>query len=101
MNKKDATALIDSKNSIESLNKESTGLGQCDKLFVDQQLTPFMGNLAYQCRCLKRKNLILNTKVHNGTVKVLTHDLNGAMKWHIISHYDDLYELIPEFIPVV
>ena len=78
MNKKDATALVDSRSSIVSYKNDEFGLGESNKLYVEHQLTPYMGLLAYRCRCLKRKNVIINTKVQKGIVKILVNSEHGV-----------------------
>ena len=93
VNKKDATALVNSKNSINALNNEDIGLGHCGKFYVSHQLTPYMGELAYRCRCLKRQNLVASTKIERGVVKILVNVSN----WHSINHITDIKNVIPNY----
>ena len=96
INKKDAISLLDAKVVINNLNNEDIGLGFCEKLFVEEHLTPYIGNLAYLCRCLKRENKIIQTKVAKGIVKILKPGENGTLKWFDILHIDDIKKLFPE-----
>ena len=60
----------------------------CNNIYVNEQLTPYMSGLAYKCRCLKRENKIYQTKVESGVIKVLTNK-NGSFRWfNIASEYD-------------
>ena len=40
VNKRDATCLLESKNALAEVDMESIGLGHCEKIFVDEHLTP-------------------------------------------------------------
>ena len=99
LNKKDASALVNSRLAIGSLHNNEIGLSDSDKLYVDFQLTPYMGKLAYICRCLKRNGEIMNTKVERGSVKILFQELGGTMKWHLISHSVDIKKLVSTYNP--
>ena len=94
LNTKDAEALLNSKSAIDSLDKSEIGIDANDRLYVDQHLTPYMGKLAYLCRCAKRQKLILNTKTEKGAIKILVnHD--DAFHWFIVSHVNDLLKWAP------
>ena len=72
---------------------EINGLKGTTKLFVNHNLNPHLNNLAFNCRLLKRDNLITDTWSAHGKVKVKLSD--GTI--NIISHEIDLYRLFPEF----
>lgn len=96
LNKKDATALLKSRLSIKILDLNSVGLGHCDKIYVSEHLTPFLSELAYRCRCLKREKKIFNTKVENGTIKILFSH-GGSLSWHNIQNIEDIKSIIPGY----
>ncbi len=97
VNSKDATALLDSKDAINSMNLNDTGLANnCEKIYVQEHLSPYISNLAYRCRCLKRENKVEKTKIQKGIVKVLVKDENG-FSWSNIQHISDIVKLIPEY----
>ena len=60
VNSKDAIALLDRNLSLKLLTKET--------LSVSEHLTPYMSNLAYKCRTLKREGKLIKTKTQKGTV---------------------------------
>ena len=78
--------------ALHILKKEDFGLGEYD-VFVSEHLTPFTSMLAYRCRCLKRRNKILKTKVEKGVVKILT-TFDDSVQWCKITHLDDIYRLV-------
>lgn len=90
-NKKDASALLNSKLSIKELDKSLIAPG-CTNLYINEHLTPFMSELAYHCRCLKREKKIYQTKVENGIVKVLT-NIEGSFRWFNITNNNDINKL--------
>ena len=95
VNKKDAISLIDGKPTIENARHDDIGLGHDDKLYVDDHLTPYISNLAYQCRCLKRNGKVVKTKVNKGIVKILKANEDGTFLWHDILHIEDINKLFP------
>ena len=48
--------------------------------YLEDHLTPYISNLAYQCRCLKRNHKIVQTKVIKGVVKILMSTDDGTLK---------------------
>ena len=96
VNSKDATALLDSRQTINSLNNDEIGLGHCGKFFVGEHLTPYMAGLAYRCRCLKRSNKIEKTKIQKGIVKILM-NTEGSFNWSNITNITDICKLIPDY----
>ena len=88
VNKKDALALLGSKLSIKEIDTSLIS-ENCKNIYVNEHLTPFMGELAYHCRCLKRAGKIYQSKVENGLVKVLTNK-GGSFRWFIINNTNDL-----------
>ena len=78
------------------MNKESIGLPTHTKLFIDEQLSPYISQLAYMCRCLKRSNLISKNKLQNGNVKILLKGENDDnFYWETIEHKSDLLKIFP------
>ena len=99
VNTKDAISLIEGKEAISKMNTNDLGIGEIGSLYVDEHLSPYIGYLAYRCRCLKREDKILKTKVQKGVVKILM-CLEGITKWHIIEHINDIISLIPDYVDV-
>ena len=102
VNSKDAIALLDRNLSLKSLTKETLEIEQSEeiKLSVSEHLTPYMSNLAYKCRKLKREGKLIKTKTQKGTIKALHSDYRGISKWYDILHINDLTNINPEFSAV-
>ena len=96
LNKKDALALNGSKVALKELDKSF--IPNCGNLYVNEHLTPYASSLSYRCRCLKRTNKIYQTKVENGTVKVLS-NRGGIFKWYNIYCDNDINAFDNEEIP--
>ena len=96
VNKRDATCLLESKNALAELDVESIGLGNCEKIFVDEHLTPYISKLAYLCRCLKRTGKIVKTNVSKGYVQILKYE-DGRLNWYDILHTVDINYHFPDF----
>ena len=92
--------MVESKAALADLNMKEVGFDPSVKLYVELQLTPFMSTMAYKCRCLKRQNLILGTKVQKGVVKILTSH-NSLHKWYIITNENDIITYVPGYEPEV
>ena len=94
VNTKDASTLLDSYVDIDKMINSEVGLSFNNKITVSEHLTPYVANLAYRCRCLKRQNLIEKVKIQKGTVKILTKK-DGRFVWHKIVHVNDINILFP------
>ena len=90
VNKKDATALLQSTVSIKEFDKSQIA-PNCINIFVNEHLTPLVGELAYRWRCLKRANKVYQTKVERGIVKVLTNK-DGNFRWYNVNSIDDIQQ---------
>ena len=69
------------------------GLPQGTALFINDNQSPNMKNLAYNARLLKRNNVIVDTWFSNAAVRVKT--LEGKVLK--ITHEIDLYDNFPDF----
>ena len=93
VNKRDAISLLEGKDALNKLDREKMDLGHCDMLYVEEHLTPYISNLAYKCRCLKRSGKILKTNIS----KILKVGDNGTMMWYEILHTVDILNHFPDF----
>ena len=102
VNSKDAIALLDRNLSLKSLTKETLEIEQSEKikLSVSEHLTPYISNLAYICRTLKREGKLIKTKTQKGMSKALHSAYRGISKWYDILHINDLTNINPEFSAV-
>ena len=85
-------AIVDKRKDLASV-PEKVEFPENTKLFVRNNLCPHMKTLDYNCRLLKKKELIKDTWSFNGILKVLL-DNEQIYK---ISHDVDLYKLFPDF----
>ena len=90
VNKKDAIALLGSRIALKELDTSEISQ-HCKNIYVNEHLTPYMSELAYKCRCLKRSNKIYQTKVEKGVVKILTNK-DGSFRWFNINCESDIYQ---------
>ena len=98
VNKKDAFILLGAKLTVNRISNQDIGLGHCDKFFLGDHLTPYIINLAYQCRCLKRKRKIVQTKIIKVIVKIFMSTHDGTLKWFDILHTEDIKGHFPDFV---
>ena len=80
--------------NLESLNVEIDGLNNDINIYIRPNLSPYFKTLAYNCRLLKRNNLIERVLTEDdGTLKIKTlHD--GYCK---IMHESELTKRFPMF----
>ena len=94
VNRKDAKECLKNRSNLRDMNKESIGLPTHTKLFIDEQLSAYISQLAYMCRFLKRSNLISKHKLQNGNVKILLQGENDDnFYWETIEHKSDLLKI--------
>ena len=96
LNRKDAEDCLDNRKKLQNFNREACGLGPDVKLFVNQNLSPYMAQLAYYCRVLKREGLIERVTTFKGVVKVSRLiSPNGTQRTHVIAHKQDIVKFVP------
>ena len=91
-NRRHVHNILEQSKDFTKVKTEALGIGKC-RLFVNNNLTPKLKNLGFNCRKLKRLNLIENTWSFNGVAKIKL--LNGHVKK--ISHELDLFKEFPHF----
>lgn len=81
--------------NLQALNINIVGLTAESKIYLRPSLCPYYKNLAYNCRVLKRNNLIAGVHISDeGTVKIKNFD-NEFIK---ITHERDLISRFPSFV---
>ena len=88
VNKKDAVALLNSYLAIRHLNFDNIGIPTLNKIY----LSALIRKLVYQSRLMYKADLILNTKVVKGVVKVQFKN----SQWVIIEYQMDIKKYVPE-----
>ena len=79
---------------LDELDLEIPGLNQNSRIYVRPSLSPYFSNLAYNCRLLKKNNLVSKAKTSNsGKLSVQMND-GSVIK---IAHESDLTRNFPMF----
>ena len=78
----------------KNVGHKKMGLGEDAKFYINANLCPAYKNLAYNCRLLKKQNLIADTWSRDGKVKI---KLNNNNEQKLITHEIDLVKLFPDF----
>ena len=92
LNRRDATCVLEGKGTLKSFDNQG------EPIYVEGHLTPYVSDLAYKCRCLKRQNLIAKNNVHKGVVRICKQAEDGEEKWFNITHVVDITKHFPDFI---
>ena len=66
LNTRDAVSFLDKNENIQKLENEDNGLDY-KNIYLNEHLTPYISNLAYKCRCLKRKGKIAKANLYHLT----------------------------------
>ena len=94
INRKDAEDCFANRNKLKNIQREAHGLGAEDKVFVRENLSPYVSKLAYFCRVLKRKDLLDKVTTFKGVVKVFRY-VNNRTVCNVIGHKNDLQLIFP------
>ena len=93
LNTKDAVAFLRKNEDIQKLENEENGIDY-KNISLNEHLTSYMANLAFKCRCLKRKHKIAKTKVRNGVVNILI-DENEGTEWITVLSENEISSFYP------
>ena len=72
-NRKFAKQALYNRKKLKSIGKSTLGFN--NDVFINENLTPVNNKIAYNCRKLKRQNLILKTYTINGTVHIVSNNI--------------------------
>ena len=64
-----------------------------EKIYINENLTPYFSNLAWKCRMLKRKGWLTGLKVFGASIKISSGESNEFYK---IRCEDDLINYFPD-----
>ena len=81
------------KSKLKDVGREM-GFPHGTKIYINDNLSPTMRNIAYQARLLKANNLIADTWFSNAAVRIQRNAGDRPIK---ITHEEDLYLAFPEF----
>ena len=99
VNRKDAEDCLANRKKLKNLDLEALGFEPGTKIFVNENLSPYMSKIAYYCRTLKRQNLIEKVTTFKGVVKIfrLIDGSPGRNRTvtNVIGHKQDLQKIFP------
>ena len=82
------------RKKLESFDREKVGLEPDTKIFINENLSPYMAKLAFYCRVLKRKHLIAKLTTFKGVIKI-NRTVDGRPLSKVIGHKKDLELIFP------
>ena len=78
---------------LKSIDKSTLGL--TNDVFINENLTPMNNRIAYNCRKLKRLNLISKTYTVNGMVYLISNNIKRGRPVKVL-HMQTLLNLFPD-----
>ena len=100
VNRKDAEDCLTNSKKLKDVNLEDVGLHKNSKIYVNQNLSPFMSTLAYYCRILKRKDLVVKLTTFKGVLKI-TRKVDNRFVTTKIGHKCDIEKLFPNLEEII
>ena len=94
VNRKDVEAAISKRSTLKVFDATSVGFETGTKIYIEENICPFVSKIGFMCRKLKRSKHIFSTWMGMGRVyfKVAEKD-----KPEIINHPDELITAYPGF----
>ena len=89
VNRKDVDDCLKNRKKLEVINREAHGLAPGAKIYIRENMSPYMGKLAYYCRVLKRKNFLNKVTTFKGVVKFFRTVENRTVT-NVIDHKQEL-----------
>ena len=94
VNRKNCNKIFENKKKLAKLNNEKHNFREGTKIFVNESLTPMNELIAFNCRKLKRKELIHSCYSKNGVLNIKLTDKSRPVK---IFHMESLLNLFSDF----
>ena len=76
---------------MNQVNLETFNIPAHNKIYLNDNLSPYFKSIAYKCRSLKRRDLIIQSKIDKGLVKIK----KGSL-WITVHHETVLTNLFPD-----
>ena len=97
VNRKDADDCLENRRKLKDVDRGAVGLKDDVRIFVNENLSPFISQLAFYCRQLKKVNLISKVTTFKGVIKITRSvgDDNHPVT-SIIRHKIDLTNIFPD-----
>ena len=92
-NRKFAKQALYNRKKLKSIDKSTLGL--TNDVFINENLTPMNNRIAYNCRKLKRLNLISKTYTVNGMVYLISNNIKRGRPVKVL-HMQTLLNLFPD-----
>ena len=92
-NRKFAKQALYNRKKLKSVDKSTLGL--TNDVFINKNLTPVNNRIAYNCRKLKRQNLISKTYTVHGTVHLISNKIKRGKPVKGL-HMQTLLNLFPD-----
>ena len=94
VNRKNCNKIFENKKKLNENNNGKHNFREGTKIFVSESLTPMNESIAFNCRKLKRKELIHSCYSRNGIINIKMTDKSRPIK---IFHMERLVNLFSDF----
>ena len=95
VNRKYCKKVLLNKKKLSNINNNKFNFNVETKLYINENLTPMNKSTAFNCRKLKRSNIIHTCYTREGIVHIKEEESKRPFK---IFHISKLYELFPDFV---
>ena len=80
---------------INNYDLKRVGIDNQNKIYINEDLSPYMKKLAYFCRKLRKEKIIAKTKSEYGIIKIKIRE--DDHRWKKITHEQDLMDIFPDY----
>ena len=94
LNRKDVEAAMSNRHTLKDFDATSVGLEKGTKIYIEENLCPFISKIGFMCRKLKKGKHIFSTWMGMGCVHIKVREKE---KPEIINHPDELITAYPGF----
>ena len=95
VNRKYCKKVLLNKKKLSNINNNKFNFNVETNLYINENLTPMNKSTAFNCRKLKRSNIIHTCYTREGIVHIKEEESKKPFK---IFHISKLYELFPDFV---
>ena len=95
VNRKHCKKALLNKKKLSNINNDKSNFNAETKLYINENLTPVNKSIAFNCRKLKRSNIIYTCYTREGIVHNKQEESSKPFK---IFHISKLSELFPTFV---
>ena len=91
VNRKRSDEIKSNRSKMNQVNLETFNIPAHNKIYLNDNLSPYFKSIAYKCHSLKRRDLIIQSKIDKGLVKIK----KGSL-WITVHHETVLTNLFPD-----